>query len=149
MQDESGETISDFGENDTESKKIEEQHEQVKESDREKARTMWVAANTERGEEIKSWRMFQKTNIEYSEVQRLLRKYFEVSRKVGGKNIYKWNKEFDVPDMQEPEFEKTLDYGPKHPEFTQAGYIQRAMDEKEERADEEREKEQSEDGKKE
>jgi hypothetical protein len=113
----------------------------VAETDIKNARLLWAATGTERGAVIKSWDLFQKVKknkIEYDEVQRLLRKYFEVVQKKANKNLYKWNEEFEIPDIEEPEFENPQPPKrrniPEGVEFTQAGYIQRWMDEKEKKA---------------
>lgn len=74
----------------------------VKEADRENARNMWAVASTRRGGEIESWDMFKKSNLDYREVQRLLRKYFEVAGKKGNKNIYKWDPAYEVPGIDDP-----------------------------------------------
>jgi hypothetical protein len=120
----------------------------IEDGDLDKARILWKASITEYGGAITRWRLFTKSNLEYDEVGRFL-KYFKVVRKEGHKNIYKWDSQkWQTPEVKEPDLPIVEYEEPKNIkasldgiEFTQAGYIERALEEKEEREDEQQNEE--------
>ena len=58
---------------------------------------------------LELWPLYMKAekenpNISYNDIKRITTKYCEVVRKKRGKNTYKWNDKFVLPDTEEPNY---------------------------------------------
>ena len=80
----------------------------VKEEDAKQARLIWALLQKEPGNQAGWWKIFKEAErygaMNAKETRKIIDAYCKAVEKHKGKNSYKWNEKYAVPDLEEPEF---------------------------------------------
>ncbi|MBU0534841.1 hypothetical protein KJ816_01390 [Patescibacteria group bacterium] len=74
----------------------------VSEKDRKRARAMWATLHQDWISELTKRQIVYKSKLKEKEVNRLLQKYFSVTKQTSRGKYYKWNELYNVPAIDDP-----------------------------------------------
>ena len=74
----------------------------VSEKDRKSARAMWATLHQDWISELTKRQIVYKSKLKEKEVNRLLPKYFSVTKQTSRGKYYKWNELYNVPAIDDP-----------------------------------------------